>query len=127
MPLRLLAMVILNSITEDFTITLIHHVSPLLRNDGTYLLWVLCNHIQRNYYAFQEHIREQIATATLSTFDNDVPKYIIFIKNNLCMLSSNTDSTHTHNGLITYILRQLKLSSIPYFLISSENSMLNTR
>jgi hypothetical protein len=110
---RLLAMVLMNSITDDLMTTLIHRVPTNLRNDGTYLLWSICHNIHRNNVAFTEHIREKISIATLSTFNNDVNKYIIFIKDNLKMISTTT--TPEHNGLITYILRQLKLSPIPLF------------
>lgn len=80
---RLLAIVLFNSITEDFSTTLIHRVPMSLRNDGTYLLWSICHNIHRNNVAFTEHIREKISTAMLSTFNDDIIKYIIYIKHNL--------------------------------------------
>lgn len=112
---RLLAMVILNSITDDFMTVLIHRVPQSLRNDGTFLLWSLCHNIHRNNVAFTEKIREKITTATLTNFNNDVLKYIIHIKDNLKMITTTSTSNPEHNGLITYILRQLKLSPVRLF------------
>jgi hypothetical protein len=109
-------MVIMNSITDDFMTTLIHRAPAKLRNDGTFLLWSLCHNINRNNVTFTEHIREKISTATLSTFNNDVNKYIIFIKDNLKMIMPrSTKPTSELNGLITYILQQLKLSPVRLF------------
>jgi hypothetical protein len=62
---RQLAIVIMNSITDDFMTTLIHQVPTKLRN----------------------------------AFNNDVNKYIIFVKDNLKMITTTT--TSEHNGLIT--------------------------
>jgi hypothetical protein len=80
---RLLAIVIINSITTEFLPTLLNRIPHLLRNDGTYLLWSLSHNIHRNNVSFTEHISEKIRLATLSQFNNDVTNYIIFIKDNL--------------------------------------------
>jgi hypothetical protein len=112
---RLLAMVITNSITDDFLTTLIHRVPSNLRNDGTYLLWSVCHNIHRNNIAFHENIRNKIRHATLSTYDNDIDRYIIAIKNYLKMITPLSGSTSAETGLLTYILQQLKLCPVPLF------------
>jgi hypothetical protein len=112
---RLLSTVLMNSITDDFLSTLLNRIPHQLHNDGTFLLWNISNNIHRNNVAFTEHVREKITTATLSQFDNDITKYIIFIKDNLRMITSPSSPSSIHNGLITYILRQLKESPIYIF------------
>jgi hypothetical protein len=112
---RLLSIVLMNSITDDLLTTILNRIPRLLRNDGTYLLWSLSHNIHRNNVAFTEHVREKITLATLSQHNNDVTKYIIYVKDNLRMITNTDSSTSEHNGLITYILRQLKDSSIQMF------------
>jgi hypothetical protein len=105
----------MNSISDDFLSTLLNRTPHLIRNDGTFLLWSISNNIHRNNIAFTEHNHEKISLATLSQFNNDVTKYIIFIKDNLRMINSPGSSNSMHNGLIAYILRQLKESHIYMF------------
>jgi hypothetical protein len=38
---------------------------------------------------------------------HDVEKYLLYIKNNLKMITSMSSKHKQHNGLLTYILRQL--------------------
>jgi len=54
-------------------------------------------------------------TATLAEPDNDITKYIIYIKNNLKMITHASANTDDQKGLLTYIFGQLKLCSIPLF------------
>jgi hypothetical protein len=105
----LLAMVITNSLTDDFMNTLIHRIPSSLRNDGTYLLWAVSHNIHHNNIAFHEHIRDKIRLATLAAQDNDIDKYIITLKNYLKMITPLSGSTSTETGLLTYILKELKL------------------
>jgi len=112
---RLLSIVLMNSITDDFMTTLIHKVPTALRIDGTYLLWSVSHNIHRNNVAFHEHIREKIRTATILQHDNDITKYIITIKNQLRMITPLSGSTSAENGLLTYILCQLKLCNVHLF------------
>ena len=112
---RLLSMVIMNSITDEFMITLIHKVPTILRNDGTYLLWAVSHNIHRNNGAFHEHIRDKIRTATLAQHDNNIIKYIMYVKNHLKMITPVSGNNSTENGLLTYILRQLKQCSVHLF------------
>jgi hypothetical protein len=112
---RLLAIVLMSSITESLSTVLLYRIPQLLRNDGTYILWTICNNVHRNNVAFKETVREKITTATLSNFNNDITNYLIYIKDNLKMISSATNRNNDNNGLITYIFRQLKLSNITLF------------
>jgi hypothetical protein len=65
--------------------------------------------------AFQEHIRHKICSATLADHGGDVDQYIIVIKNHLKMITPLNDTAHNENGLITYILCQLKMCLVPLF------------
>jgi hypothetical protein len=105
---RLLAKCLLASISNELTMTLMNHIPTAYRNDGTYMLWAITNNIYRNNITFVESIREKIAMATLAGHDNDVERYLIFIKNNLCMINAKPSSGKKFNGLITYILHQLR-------------------
>jgi hypothetical protein len=111
----ILAIIIMNSITNEFLPTLLNHIPHLLCNDGTYLQWSLSHNIHQNNVSFTEHISEKIRLATLSQFNNDVTNYIVFIKDNLCMIINPAVPTTEHIGLITYILWQLKDSAIYMF------------
>jgi hypothetical protein len=113
---RLLAKCLLASIGTDFTLSLMNCIPQVYWNDGTYMLWAITNNIYRNNIAFVECIREKIATATLATHGHDIERYLIFIKNNLCMIIAKPTSGKKCNGLITYILRQLKGTNNPIFL-----------
>ena len=113
---RLLAKCLLASISSDLALTLINRIPNTYRNDGTYLLWALSNNIYRNNIAFMESIREKIVDTTVIQHQNDVEKYLIFIKNHLRMITSKSTSTKRFNGLITYILRQLKTTQNQIFL-----------
>jgi hypothetical protein len=101
---RQLAIVLMGSISDALSLIILHRVPCELRNDGTYILWTNCNNVHRNNVALTEHVCEKITNATLQQFSNNVEDYIIFIKDNLCMLSSDTSNTTEHRGLITYIL-----------------------
>lgn len=91
----------MNSNTDASTTIIINHVPELLCNDSTYILWCICNHIHHNNVAFTEHIRENITTATILQFNNDILQYLIYIKENLQMMSSTNQDDAIHNGLIT--------------------------
>jgi len=80
------------------------------------MLWAITNNIYRNNVAFVENIWEKIITTMIAHRDNNVERYLIFIKNNLQMIHSKSTAAKKHNGLITYILHQLKLSTNPMFL-----------
>jgi hypothetical protein len=108
---RLLAKLLRSSLTDDFHLVMINYIPHSLHSDGTYMLWAFGNHIHRNNVAFLEHVREQIITATLANYGNDILKYIMAMKNRLCMISSPIPNNHVpQSGLVIYILRQLKLS-----------------
>jgi len=70
---------------------------------------------QKQYCLCWAHIREKILSATLAHHHNDIEKYLIFIKNNLQMITSKTYS-RKNQGLITYILQQLELTTNPILL-----------
>jgi hypothetical protein len=112
---RLLAKCLLSSISPDLSMTLLNRTPTQYCNDGTYLLWAISNNIYRNNVAFVEIICEKIYTATLADHNHDVEKYLIYIKNNLKMITT-LHKTKQHTGLITYILCQLHHTKNPIFL-----------
>lgn len=112
---RCLGHVILGSITDELTLTIIGRINENYRNDGPLLLWYICNNIHRNNIAFTETIKTKIRTATLSQFHDDVPKYVSFLRDNLRLITITDDSTTQHTDLLTYIFKQLSTCAIPAF------------
>jgi hypothetical protein len=112
---RVLARLLLNSITNNFAATIINRIHHDLRNDGPLILWTICNNMHRNNVAFIETIKAKIQTATLTEFGDDIEKYIIHIKNNLRLITSTDDHSREHNDIIIYNFQQLSLSTIPLF------------
>ncbi len=104
---RLLAKCLLASVTNDFTLTLMNRIPQELYNDGTYMLWAITNNIYCNNIALVGCIREKITTCTLSQHGNDIEWYLIYVKNHLWMIMAKPTGKK-FNGLITYILCQLK-------------------
>jgi hypothetical protein len=100
---RVLARLLLNSITDDFRITVINRVPQEYRNDGPLLLWVICNNIHRNNVAFVESVERKIREATLSYFGDDVSKYILHIKDNLRLITTSVADWTPHNDLLVYL------------------------
>jgi hypothetical protein len=121
---RLLAKCLMASIPSDLILTILNRLLPKYRNDGTYVLWAIANNIYCNNVAFVENIREKIYTAMLAHHNNDIEKYLVYVKNNLRMITSPTTSKRSHNGLITYILRQLKFTTNAPFLRYIQDLML---
>jgi hypothetical protein len=65
--------------------------------------------------AFKETIKQKIREAALTQFGDDVIKYLIYVKNNLCLITSSMQAANTHGDLLTYLFQQLKLTSIKWF------------
>jgi hypothetical protein len=100
---RVLARLLLGSVTDEFCIIIISRISQEYRNDGPLILWIICNNIHRNNIAFVESIKRRVRESTLSQFGDDVPKYILYIKDNLRLITtSDTDAT-LHNDLLVYL------------------------
>lgn len=112
---RVLACLLLGSITDDFCITIINRIPQEYRNDGPLLLWTICNNIHRNNIAFVESIKCKICDSTLSQFNGDISKYIFHTKDNLCLIMTSDASTPTHTDLLIYLFTQLQLCKVPLF------------
>lgn len=112
---RCLARLLLCSITEDFYITVIGRIEQDYRNDGPLLLWTVCNNIYRNNIAFVETIKAKLRMANIDQFNNDIPKYITFLRDNLRLITAADDTTTDHNDLLTYIFNALSSSNITLF------------
>jgi hypothetical protein len=112
---RVLGRLLMASITDEFSLTIVNRIPQDLRNDGPLILWTICNHIHRNNIAFIGTIKTKIRDATLSHFGDDINKYIIFIKDNLRLISAAMADSAEHNDLITYLFAQLTKSNINMF------------
>jgi hypothetical protein len=111
---RVLARLLLRSVTDDFSITIINRIPQDYHNDGPLILWMICSNIHRNNIAFIETIKTKIRESNVSQFGDDICKYIIHIKDNLCLITT-ADTSSEHNDLLTHILLQLCASPIKPF------------
>jgi hypothetical protein len=112
---RCLARVIIGSITDDFSQTIISRIDDNLRHDGPLLLWYICNNIHRNNIAFNETIKAKIRSATLSQFHDDVFKYLSYLRDNLRLIVIADDKNNQHQDLLTYIFESLSACAVPKF------------
>jgi hypothetical protein len=112
---RVLARLLLSSITDDFCIMIINRTPQEYRNDGPLLLWLICNNIHRNNIAFVESIKRRIRESTLSQLGTDAPKYIQHIKDNIHLITTSGDTTTSHTDLLVYLFAQLQLCKVPLF------------
>jgi hypothetical protein len=122
---RVLGRLLLRSITDDFSTTVINRIPQEFRNDGPLILWTICNNIHRNNVAFVETIKSKIRTAKLSHFSDDACKYIVHIKDNLRLITAATDNSNEHNDLIIHLLTQLSTSPIKPFREAMERLHVN--
>jgi hypothetical protein len=112
---RVLAKLLLASLTEDFCVTIVHRVNTTYRNDGLVILWTICNNVHRSNIAFTETIKAKIRNITLADF-NTIDKYFINVKDSLSLITSSDAADATkHNDLIIYIFNQLTECSVAPF------------
>jgi hypothetical protein len=95
---RLFGVFLMNSITPDLAATL-HR----------------CQNVHRTHLAFVESIKQKIRRATLGDFNNEIPRYLRFLKDNLKLISSTGAADDAHNDLIPHLLLQLRATTIPTF------------
>jgi hypothetical protein len=112
---RILAKLLLHSLTDDFSVTIVNRIPTALRNDGPLFLWTICNHIHRNNVAFVESIKHKVRSATIATFANDPCAYILHIKDNLWLITVNENTASEHNDLLVHIFNQLTSAPIKPF------------
>jgi hypothetical protein len=112
---RLLGIFLMNSLTSDFAALLHTRIDSTYCSDGPLLLHTLCQHIHRNHRAFVESIKSKIRSSTLPEHNNDVPKYLRFLGENLKLISSTGVQEHDHDDLIPHIFLQLRTTTIPIF------------
>lgn len=90
-----LAIIFMNSIDDNLTTLLINSIPQIL--------------------AMTKPIQENIIKALLSHFNNEAIKYFITVRDNIRMITPSADANTSNNGLISYILHQLKASTVPLF------------
>jgi hypothetical protein len=101
--------------TPSFAALIHSRVDQNLCMDGPLLFITMCNHIHRNHLAFVKSIKHKICISTLNGHKNDVPAYLRFLQDNLCIIMSTGDTDIMHNDLIPHIFMQLRLTTIPLF------------
>jgi hypothetical protein len=112
---RLFALFLLNSLMPDFA-ALLHSCSDNGHTmDGPLLFLTICNHVHCNHLAFIESIKHKIRLSTLNEHKNDVPAYLRFLQDNLCIISSTGGANMVHSDLIPHIFMQLRNTTIPLF------------
>jgi len=110
-----LAKLLLASLTDDFSITIIHRIDSSYRNDGVVILWTICHNVHRSNIAFTETIKAKIRGMNLMDYDT-IDKYLISIKDNLRLITTSDTSNKTkHNDLIIYIFNHLKQCTVTPF------------
>lgn len=83
-------------------------------HDGMMNLWALMNNIHRSNIDFIEYyIQEKISSVTLAHYQNNIEKYLTFVKNNPCMNMPKSSALNIHQGLLTFIFRQLQRTTDP--------------
>jgi hypothetical protein len=95
---------------------MIHRIPQEYRKDRVVILWTICNNIHCNNIAFVEMVKGKIRDSTLTQFNDDVPKYIMHLRDNLTLIATSDDITASeHNDLIIHLFQQLKQSPVPLF------------
>jgi hypothetical protein len=112
---RLLAVFLMNSLSTEFATILHSRIDQDFSTDGPLLLFTMCNHIHRNHLAFVESIKNKIRMATLADFKNDVQGFLIFLQDNLRLITSAGADKTDHTDLVPHILLQLRMTMIPIF------------
>jgi len=112
---RILAKLLLKSLTDDFSITIVNRIPTALCNDGPLFLWTICHHFHRNNVAFVESTKHRIRSATLANFSNDPCAYILHIKDNLRLITLNDGASSDHNDLLIHLFTQLTSAPIKAF------------
>jgi hypothetical protein len=85
---HLLGVFLMNSLTPDFASVLHSRIDSSLCSDGPLLLFTMCQHIHRNHLTFVETIKNKIRSSTLTAFNNDIPKYLRFLNDNIKLITS---------------------------------------
>ena len=63
---RVLAKLLLASLTDDFSITIIHRIDSSYRNDGVVILWTICHNVHRSNITFTETNKAKIRGMNLT-------------------------------------------------------------
>lgn len=113
--LRLFALFLFNSLTPEFTALLHRQLDAEYSMDGPLLFLAMCNHIHWNHLAFVESVKHKIRLSTIQEHKNDMQKYLRFLQDNLCIITSTGDADTTHHDLLPHIFTQLRNTTIPLF------------
>lgn len=105
----------MNSITQDLAALLHGRIDLKYCSDGPLLLFFMCQNVHRTHLAFIESVKHKIRKANLQEFQNDVPKYLRFLTDNLKLISLTGATENEHNDLLPHLLLQLRGTTIPTF------------
>jgi hypothetical protein len=112
---RVLAKLLLASLTKEFCITVLHRIKTSYRNDGVMILWTICNNVHRSNIAFTETVKAKLRNMALANFDS-IDKYLIATKDNLSLIISPDAADQTkHNDLLIYLFTQLRECTVAPF------------
>ncbi|MFN9980225.1 MAG: hypothetical protein ACK53Y_09940 [bacterium] len=104
---RILRKVIISSITDDFYTTLQNYAGDDLASDGPLLLWLILTHFHASTVTYQEKLKQQIRTRTLSgDHKDDAESYLLWLRHTLDILTT-TAQTNSHSDLMTPVFDQL--------------------
>jgi len=102
-----LGKVVIGSITDDFYTTLQNYTGDDLASDGPLLLWLILTHFHVSTVTYQEKLKQQIRSRTLSgDHKDDLESYLTWLRHTLDILNTTTQ-VHSHSNLITPIFNQL--------------------
>jgi hypothetical protein len=104
---RILGKVVIGSITDDFYTTIQNYTGDDLASDGPLLLWLILTHFHVSTVTYQEKLKQQIRSRTLSgDHKDDLESYLTWLRPTLDILNTTTQ-VHSHSDLITPIFNQL--------------------
>jgi len=90
---RISGKVIVDSITDEFYTILQNYAGDDLAGDGPFLLWLLLTHFHTSTITYQEQIKHQIRTRSLTKDHNeDVEAYLLWLWHHLNILNTTTPS-----------------------------------
>ncbi len=107
---RILGLVVIRSVTDEFYTTLQNYAGVELSKDGPLLLWLILTHFHTSTISYMSKIRSDIRQRSLANHHNhDVASYLIWLRHQVDTLNQTTSdgSTSHHSDLIEPIFQQL--------------------
>jgi hypothetical protein len=104
---RILGKVVISSITDDFYTVLQNYAGDELACDGPLLLWLILTHFHASTVTYQEKLKQQIRSRSLSSdHKDDVESYLLWLRHTLDVLTT-ISQVSSHSDLMKPIFDQL--------------------